>query len=83
MNVMNSIEETDDVLSDDIMSACSKIDKHLGQGYAEKHPELIGQCVMAFAILRTGVRLNEWIDNFADKIAESLLALQGETQQKA
>jgi hypothetical protein len=72
MDIMNSIAETDDVLGDAILSAARNIDKHMGQGYADNHPELLGQCVTAFAIIRTGIRLNEWIDNFSGQLADNL-----------
>jgi len=76
MSQINSIQESDEVLGDAISSARSKIDNSFGNEYADKHPELVGQCVMAFAILRTGIRLNEWIDNFSKAISESISELK-------
>lgn len=45
-----AMQQASQTVDDYLMEAIVFIDKHLGDGYAAKHPELLGLCVVATAV---------------------------------
>ena len=72
MNVTNLFHQAPATINTYLIEGVSYIDKIFGDGYAEKHPELLGDFIKACAMdFNSTIRVKA-IEQAADKISSSI-----------